>query len=89
MKGLPKRLVKAVMSLYEDARAKVQMGTVHSDEFSVKVGVHQGTMVSPLLFAIVMDVVMEGVREGLLEEILYAEDLLLIAETINNVHKVL
>ena len=33
-------------------------------------------MLSPLLFAIVMDVVTEGVREGLLEEILlrmYAE----------------
>ena len=47
--------------------------TLHSDKFSVKVGIHQDSVLSPLLFAIVMDVVTEGVKEGLLEEILYAD----------------
>ena len=30
-KGVPKRMVRAVMSLYEDAKTKVKVGTVHSD----------------------------------------------------------
>ena len=35
----------------------------------MKVGAHQGSVLSPLLFAIVVDVVAEGAREGLMNEI--------------------
>ena len=37
---------------------------------------HQGSVLSPLIFAIVVDVVTEHAREGLLNEILYADDLI-------------
>ena len=47
----------------------------------VNVGVHQGSVLSPLLFTIVVDVVTNVMIEGTLQEILYADDLLLIAET--------
>ena len=36
----------------------------------VKVGVHQGSVLSPLAFAIVVDVVTESVRNGLMSEML-------------------
>ena len=39
----------------------------------MKVGVHQGSVLSPLVFATVVDVVMESVRNGLMSEMLYAE----------------
>ena len=54
-KGSPEILVKAVMSLYEGAETKVRVGSGLSEEFSVKVGVHQGSVLSPLLFAMVID----------------------------------
>ena len=79
-RGLPEQLVRAVMSLYEGAKTRVRVGSELSDEFSVGVGVHQGSVLSPLLFAIVMDVIMEGAKEGLLMEILYADDLVLMSE---------
>ena len=47
-KGLPKILVKALMSLYERAETKVRVGSGLSKEFSVKVGVHQGSVLSRL-----------------------------------------
>ena len=50
---------------------------VLSEEFEVKVGKHQGSMLSPLVFAIVVDVVTENVRNGLMSEMLYADDLVL------------
>ena len=37
----------------------------YSTEFEVKVGVHQGSVLSPLLFVAVMEVVARGVKEGL------------------------
>ena len=61
-KGLPEILVKAVMSLYEGAEMKVINGSGLSEEFSVKVGVHQGSGLSSLLFAMVIDEVTENAR---------------------------
>ena len=58
-RGIPDAMVRAVMSLYEGARTRVGVGLELSEEFKVKVGVHQGSALSPLLFAIVVDVITE------------------------------
>ena len=42
----------------------------------------QGYVRSPFLFAAVVDVVTEFAREGVLSELLYADDLVLMSETI-------
>ena len=84
VKGVPEVIVKAVMSLYEGATTRVRVGSAVSDKFSVKVGVHQGSVLSPLLFAIVMDVVTEDARNGTLHEILYADDLVLMGESMED-----
>ena len=82
-KGVNEGMVQAVMRLYVGARTKVKVGVGMSEAFDVKVGVHQGSVLSPLLFAIVMDAVCGEVMEGLLFEILYADDLVLIAESMD------
>ena len=53
----------------------------YSTEFEVKVGVHQGSVLGPLLFVAVMEVVTRGVKEGLPWELLYADDLVLVAQS--------
>jgi len=83
-KGLPKAMVKAVMSLYKGSKTRVRVETQLSEEFFVKVGVHQGSVLSPLLFSIVLDVNLENVKEGLMHEILYADDLVLISENMHD-----
>ena len=40
----------------------MKVGTHLSEEFEVKVGVHQGSALSPLLFAIVVDVVTNEIK---------------------------
>ena len=51
-----------------------------SAEFEVKVGVHQASVLSPLLFTIVLEALFREFRQGVPWE-LYADDLGLIAET--------
>ena len=83
-KGSAEALVQAVMSLYQGSRTKARVGSGTSEEFWVRVGVHQGSVLSPLIFAIVVDVVTEHAREGLLNEILYADDLVLMNESLED-----
>jgi len=47
----------------------------------VKVGVHQGSVLSPLLCVIVLEGPSKKFRLGLPWELLYADDLALIAES--------
>jgi hypothetical protein len=47
--------------------------------FSVKVGVHQGLVLSPLLFITVLEALPRKFRGGL--ELLYADDLVLLADS--------
>ena len=46
-------------------------------------GMYQGSVLSPFLFAVVVDVVTELTREGMLSELLCADDLVLKSETNN------
>jgi len=74
-------LVSAVMSMY--AGAKTVVGTVYGNSkgFEVKVGMHQGSALNPLLFEIVMEAIFREFRVALPWELLYADDIAVIAET--------
>ena len=81
--GIPEAIVRAVMSLYEGVKTRVRVELELSEEFEVKVGVYQGSqgsLLSPLVLAIVVDVVKENVRSDLMSEMMYADDLVLMSE---------
>ena len=46
------------------------------EKFEVKVAKHQGSVLSPFLFAAVVDVVTEFATDGALSKLLYADDCL-------------
>ena len=62
------------MSLYEGAETRVRVDSELSEDIEVKVGMHQGSALSPFLFTVVLDVVTEFAREGALSELLFADD---------------
>ena len=74
-------LNRTVMALYTEACTIVRTDAGLSESFEVKVGLHQGSVLSPLLFAAVMDVVSSEARSGLPSELLYADDLVIMAPT--------
>ena len=80
--GVPEWIV-IVQSVYNGAKDKVRVNGSYSDEFEVKVGLHQGSVLGPLLSIIVLEALSREFRTICLWEILYADDLLLIAETLD------
>ena len=46
--GIPEALLRAEMSLHKDAMTKVKVGMHLSEEFEANVGVHHGSVLSPL-----------------------------------------
>ena len=59
--GVEEWLIKTVMYTYVGARTAVRVGNGFSEDFEVKVGVHQGAVLSPLLFIIVMQAITKHV----------------------------
>ena len=77
--GVEKWLVRAVMAMYKHARTRIRSyGGSVNEWFCVNVGVHKGSVLSPLLFIIVMEAVTHNVREGLPWEMQYADDLVFV-----------
>ena len=73
------------LSLYKGCKTAASVDGKLSSPFSVRVGVHQGSALSPLFCIMVMDVLTEDVRDGSLMELLYADDLVLCGESVNEV----
>ena len=65
LKGVQEYLVNEAMSLYKGCETAVSVDGELSSSFSVKVGVHQGSVLSPILLIMVMDVLTEDVRKVL------------------------
>ena len=70
-------LVKVIQAMYVGVTTAVKIGEAESVAFPVKVGVHQGSVLSPLLFIIVLEALSQEFRVGLPWELLYADDLVL------------
>ena len=79
--GVEEWLTAAVMSMYNGAKTVVRTVYGNSECFEVKVGMHQGSALSPLLFVIVMEAISREFRVALPWELLYADDLVVVAET--------
>ena len=75
-------IVRLVQGMYANARSRVRVGEGYSEEFEVKVGVHQGSVLSPLLFIIVLEALSRKFRYGVPLEDLYFDDLVIIAESL-------
>ena len=66
------------MRLFEGAKVRVRVDSELSEEFDIKVRMHQGSLLLPFRLEVVVDVISELVREGALSELLYVDDLVLM-----------
>ena len=76
-------LVRIVQSRYKEVGSRVRFGDEYSNSFDVRVGVHQGSVLNPLLFVIVLEALSMELRTGCPWEILYADDLMVSVQSMD------
>jgi len=79
-KGVMNTEVRAVKKRYQEAETAVQIQGKKTAWFEVKVGVHHGSALSPLLFAIVMDALTDHLNKDM-GEFLFADDLAILGSS--------
>ncbi|KAK3519654.1 hypothetical protein QTP86_015888 [Hemibagrus guttatus] len=67
--------------MYERSRTVVKCAVGQTEEFKVEVGLHQGSALSPFLFAIVMDQLSEEVRQESPRTMMFADDIVICSES--------
>ena len=80
-RGVPEKLIRLVKMMYEGARTTVRTKYGETEVFPVEVGLHQGSALSPFLFLVVIDTLTRELRNNELWELLFADDLVIMADT--------
>ena len=78
--GAPEWIAVIFQAMYNGEKTKVRVNGSYSDEFEVKAGAHQGSVLRSLLFVIVFETITRELCTSCPWELLYAYDLVLIAE---------
>ncbi|KAK3517122.1 hypothetical protein QTP86_003959, partial [Hemibagrus guttatus] len=79
--GVAEKYVRVVQDMYERSRTVVRCAVGQTEEFNVEVGLHQGSALSPFLFAIVMDQLSEEVRQESPLTMMFADDIVICSES--------
>ncbi|KAK3538172.1 hypothetical protein QTP70_032566, partial [Hemibagrus guttatus] len=79
--GVAEKYVRVVQDMYERSRTVVRCAVGQTEEFNVEVGLHQGSALSPFLFAIVMDQLSEEVRQESPWTMMFADDIVICSES--------
>ena len=79
--GIVEKYVQLVQNMYEGSDTVVRCAVGTTESFKVKVGLHQGSALSPLLFAVIMDRLTDEVRREPPWKMLFADDIVICEET--------
>jgi Reverse transcriptase (RNA-dependent DNA polymerase) len=64
-KLVPTKYVILIKDMYTNAVTCVRACYGESDTFSIKIGLHQGSALSPYIFTLVMDVITKDIQEDI------------------------
>lgn len=78
--NVPESYVRIIKDMYAESNTRVRSTAGTSGDFQVDVGVHQGSVLSPLLFNIVMNYITVNRMNDALLILLFADDIVIVAE---------
>ena len=96
-KGIDSKMWRVVKNLYKEVGSCVRLGEEKTEWFELEVGLRQGCILSPILFSIFIDGLAEKVKKVggakygklVLSLLLFADDIVLVAENARMLQKML
>ena len=84
---VPTKYVGLIKNMYNNVVTSVRTSDGDTDDFSIRIGLHQGSALSPYLFALVMDEVTKDIQGDIPWCMLFANDVVLVDESRTGVNQ--
>ncbi|XP_071731054.1 uncharacterized protein [Rutidosis leptorrhynchoides] len=81
VRGITSRYIRTIMDMYDGAKACVWTPVGNTEYFPIEVGLHQGSALSPFLFALILDELYRGIQENIPWCLIFADDIVLVSKT--------
>ena len=78
---VPTKYVGLIKDMYNNIVTSVRTSDGDTDDFLIRIGLHQGSALSPYLFALVMDEVIRDIQGDIPWCMLFADDVVLVDES--------
>jgi hypothetical protein len=78
---VPTKYITLIKDMYKDAMTCVRTCDGDTSDFPIKIGLHQGSALSPYLFTLVMDEVTRDIQGDIPWCMLFADDVVLVDES--------
>ena len=84
---VPAKYITLMKDMYDNVVTSVRTSDVDTDDFPIKIGLHQGSALSPYLFALVMDEVTRDIQGDIPWCMLFADDVVLVDDSRTGVNR--
>jgi hypothetical protein len=75
------KYITLIKDMYDNVETSVRTSVRDTNDFPINIGLHQGSALSPYLFALVMDEVIRDIQGGIPWCMLFTDDVVLVNES--------
>jgi hypothetical protein len=84
---VPTKYITLIKDMYRDTVTFVRICDGDTSDFLIKIGLHQGSALSPYLFALVMDEITRDIQGDIPWCMLFADDVVLVDDSRTGVNR--